>query len=246
MPLSYGKSYNSPYIFHGIYGDKNHIEAKGDFHIYADACGTLILPNDTIKDVIRLHLETNTIETFWNSKNKEQIDSIVISIQHKIDKYYWYSNMFRYPLVESIRHTCFIDDVEISKHEISYIFTPIMQEQYVKSSDIEDNANCNYHINHNSDRHQNSDEIMTGKISDLTIDFDNHNITLNYSIKEGLAEIEITLFDIEGRIYEHIAKHTIDNGYYTHSINCSSLPIGNYILNITTNNSFSNRFIPIR
>lgn len=246
LPLPYGKSSNSPYIFHGIYCDQNRIESKGDFHIYADACGTLILPDDTIKNVIRVHAETNAIETVGNSKDKVPTDTVAKSIQHKTDKYYWYSDMYRYPLVESIRHSYFLDDKEISKHEISYIFTPLMQEQDVESSDDENNYNLSNNTNNGSAKEGNSNEIMTGKISDLTVDFDNQNISVNYSIAEGKTELEITLFDIDGRVFAHVAKHIVENGYYSNTINCNSLPTGNYILNITTTNSISNRFIPVR
>ena len=244
FPLFYNKKLDSPYVFYGIYCDKNTFSTIGSTSINADACGTLILPDDTIRNVIRIHRTINTIETISNSSSKISADSTIATIRHKTDMFYWYSASFRYPLAESTIHSYFCNETEIYSQKTSFISTPLMQEQ--DNTAINNENKERYSRKHKSTEKTNNNETLNGIPSDITISIKDKNITINYSVTGGKTEMEITLFDIEGRIYEHIDKQTVDNGYYSHYINCSLLPIGNYILNITTNNSITNRFIPIR
>ena len=128
FPLEYGDSICSPVYYRGKYSGNNAIATTGTYSMVVDGEGTLILPDDTIRNVLRIHerFETKVDVSPWA---KERIinaneDSLM---RHVCDTYSWYSGYFRYPLAQITKDRFYNGSNVTREDETAYLCTPETQ-----------------------------------------------------------------------------------------------------------------------
>ncbi|MEI7523181.1 MAG: T9SS type A sorting domain-containing protein [Mariniphaga sp.] len=87
-PFSFGASFTDHFIGIGTYSETNTIDFFGDHTVTADAYGTLILPDRTIENTLRVK----------SVKTGMQIN-MCGTADVNITKYNWYANGYRYPVL---------------------------------------------------------------------------------------------------------------------------------------------------
>lgn len=87
-PFSYGNHFTDNYAGLAEAPSGRNVELNGVYMVKADAYGTLILPDRTYKDVLRLRAESNGLEI-----------SQCNSIETKTVRYLWFAPDHRYPLL---------------------------------------------------------------------------------------------------------------------------------------------------
>lgn len=89
--MTYGDTVHSVFSGTGEYGHRLPLFVEGVADVAVDAYGTLILPDDTIRNVFRVH----TIRRYW------EIFSDTTNLETHL--WQWYSPDYRYPVFESMR-----------------------------------------------------------------------------------------------------------------------------------------------
>ncbi len=87
-PFAYGSSFTDHFIGTGIYSETNTLDFFGDHTVTADAYGTLIMPDRTIQNTLRI----KSVKTGLQINMCGTADVI-------ITKYAWYANGYRYPVL---------------------------------------------------------------------------------------------------------------------------------------------------
>ena len=87
-PFTYGESFTDKYVGSALFQGLTKIDLSGDNTVTADAFGTLILPNLTLTNTLRVKTDKMGVEVYPCS-------SIVV----RILKYSWYAPGYRYPVL---------------------------------------------------------------------------------------------------------------------------------------------------
>ena len=87
-PFTYGESFTDKYVGSALFQGVTKIDLNGDNTVTADAFGTLILPNLTLTNTLRVKVEKTGIEV-------NPCSSSVV----RILKYSWYASGYRYPVL---------------------------------------------------------------------------------------------------------------------------------------------------
>jgi hypothetical protein len=90
-PFAYGDTLYSEFEGVGEYSRRLPLSIKGWTRVHADATGTLMLPDGTVNNAIRVHTVKHYIETKR------------AAVETTLDIYQWYLRGARYPVFESIK-----------------------------------------------------------------------------------------------------------------------------------------------
>ena len=92
-PLSYGDSVSAPFLGYGIYCGDHPFKETGLSTVIADANGSIVIDDDTIPDVLRIHsLKSYSIcmgidSTLLDNARQKQVVE---------ERYDWYAHGYRY------------------------------------------------------------------------------------------------------------------------------------------------------
>lgn len=246
-PMSYGDVIESPYCFTGVYGRHNSLIADGTIRTEADGYGTLVVPGDTLYNVLRVRRKIDA-DVFVGKLQEADRDTPATSSQFHYcrDFYQWYSDGYRYPLVESDVSVFYYNESEISANHVSYLYTPEMQEYDLANSRGMKNDRLLKLRNNDKQAAGHDYDVHTGKIERLDAAYsDGTSIEINYKVVSGDVDVEATLFDVEGRIYGHIEPHVISEGTVYERLECGKLRYGRYILNVKAGEKVVTRLISV-
>lgn len=124
FPFSYKDTATSYFSGTGEYGYNLPIQINGNVKITADATGTLFLPDEIIRNAIRLKSEIS----YTNSN----IDSTFI----KETIYRWYAEGYRYPVFKSVQVTeTKGSSNDTVRFNASFIYSKALQEQRIAERD---------------------------------------------------------------------------------------------------------------
>ena len=203
FPFQYGDTLISTFRGDGEYSHTIPISILGTNTTIADATGTLILPEDTIQNVLRIHQRRTYQEIVRKS-------SFVTE-----DTYYWYSERCRYPL--------FVNKKLSTEHkrdtivfEVAYYFPQeLTEEEHIANSIPQTKTNI--------------DSVFTNAtyLPNPVVE----NLIISYQLTRD-ASISFSLHNNGGLLFIQTPTQQEDAGYHTTTINMSSYPIGTYILYI--------------
>ncbi len=215
-------SITSAYHFKGMYCGNNYVGLIGHFAITTGGKGLLILPDDTLSDVMPV-LITNKFSV--KVSNTPQIDNMVSppdNLLHITDSTtLWYSPDYRYPIVENLTRHYYSQGKLIKKNCQTYMCTPSEQEQ------AQTYTNTPQRI-HKIKTGQNSNRTILPLTERTEIDFD--GTTVNVEVKcQETTTVSVLLCDIQGHVWSHQTMVPGERICKT-TINTAMLPSGIYLV----------------
>lgn len=203
----------------GIYCGRHDFNECGTIYGETQTNGTLILSDDTLKNVSLMH---------WHQIGDIHYVSVPdsLSMKHIKDVYLWYDQSHRYPILSTFISEYTSDGNVISNHSVSYLFSTDMQD--IAFGKPEDAAK-DYGGGNNAD----------GKIiADAKLTTNGSAVNVEFSVKSD-ASIEFLLCDSFGRVY--YAKrggYSASEGLCTVSFDTTGLNPGGYVIHLKSAGEF--------
>lgn len=226
-PLTYGDSIVSRTYINGSYCDNNGVAEAGTLAVKADGWGTLILPDDTLHDVLRIH--TRETSRVWVAEScsmqpiRESDDSLMVKTY---DVWQWYSPSYRYPLAEVMVTSIQTGDSAMTESATAFLCPPPMQEYVIStvSKPTRDSGSASQESSGNLD----GESIVTGL--SFAIGREEARVTF---IPTAEAEAQLVLSDILGRVYSAMTRRKAYAGLeFSDRVDTSQLPSGDYVLRL--------------
>lgn len=222
-PLSYGDSISAPFLGYGIYCGDHPFKETGLSTVIADANGSIVIDDDTIPDVLRIHsLKSYSIcmgidSTLLDNARQKQVVE---------ERYDWYAHGYRYPLFTTVSNTSY-DDMQV---------VGIQRKAYCMSPDVQGLLIGQYDSNiRKSDSSANT--TSQGGIQDVIqygITQNDSKLTIYYTL-DDTADITAIVSDTSGIVHRKAYQHGESGNGYSITINCTGLRHGKYILYINVN-----------
>lgn len=244
-PFVFGQTTGSSFQSEGIYTSAINIASHGDLSLYADATGTVILPEaDTLRNVTRIHMLKKITEQPRSNSGESSV-SDPDSLQLTVETWTWYMNGYRYPVFESVKSTAYKQGKTYDQFSSSYYYPP--QEQYYGlSSDLENQFRRDEYAGQKGQKNNKNTKGKSGNGPGTDNPDDNTPLIhygfstdskgkilqLNYNLSEA-ADVTIMVFDMQGRQLSGTTKTRKERGQYNEQINLSSASRGEYLLRIT-------------
>ena len=203
FPFHYGDTLISIFRGGGEFCHTLPVSIEGTTITIADATGTLILPEDTIKNILRIHQRRTYREIVRQS-------SFVTE-----DTYYWYSERCRYPLYVAQR-LCTEQKTDTIVFETAYYFPQELTEE-IRIDDTIPQTKTNI------DSVYTDATYLPNPVQD--------NLMITYRLTRD-ASVSFSLHGNGGLLFTHTPTRQEEAGWHTTTINMSSYPIGTYILYI--------------
>ena len=247
FPMDYGDSIATPLYFKGDYCGNNALAMNGMHKTVADGHGTLILPDDTIRDVVRIRTEYTAKVKIDRDMDMAPISENDTLMTKTVTAWRWYSSDYRYPLAESIR-SVYRDPQgnEAQRHEVSYIFTPDAQDYALEKSPRRMLANMQGRGTGSNYLPGLGDSNSGDHLENLSASYNGSAVTLDYVISGKSVQAEAVLSDLQGRVYGTIARHNAEPGHQSKQIQCGVLPVGDYLLSVNVNGERTTHLIRIK
>lgn len=200
-PFDYKDEISGEFSGEGLYYGEIISDIYGDYYVTADGYGTILLPNNvSIDNVLRIKTINHIFETACNTT--EFIN----------EKYLWYSENSRYPIMVVINNTKITNNDTIITNFGYYNENAYQTQLEVAHSNI-----IEYSVN-----------VYPNPFVD--------NINISYSLKEE-AKVNIEIFNSIGQKIETLVDNQLQNGnqIINYNVNKNSLAVGNYYIKILIN-----------
>jgi len=240
--LDYGQNISSGYQSKGLYSGTVDIQTKGTVTVAADAYGKMLLPSG---DTLDLVLRVKTLQTIFDIPKKTGDTTKTENAGKQLEIYRWYSKGYRYPVFETIRDLNLADSSVIFS---TAFFFPPQDHLYLET----DSANLalleqlwdmdKKNIDEPNAQHSETaslKDIMTCKLYPNPV---NSILNLEYELKQD-AKVSFRLFTLQGLPVKTISPKKKTKGVYHETIDCSALPVRDYVLRITADDLFVNELI---
>lgn len=236
FPLAYGDSISSPIYYRGKYSGNNAIATAGRYSMVVDGEGTLILPDDTISNVLRIHerLDEKMNVSPWVKERIISADEDSL-MRHVCDTYSWYSSDFRYPLAQITKHSFYIGANLTREDETAYLCSPetqlyalgdVRHQRQMQIPQAPNNIDGYGYNSHNNYNNSNiNEQMLVDKANAVAINVADGHIDVTTSTNSSM-NAEVILSDLQGRVYG------LSRGNVVHSFDTSHLPQGAYLLYI--------------
>jgi len=242
FPLDYGQNISSGYQSKGLYSGTVNIQTQGTVTVAADAYGKMLLPSG---DTLDLVLRVKTLQTIFDIPKKTGDTTKTENAGKQLEIYRWYSKGYRYPVFETIRDLNLADSSVIFS---TAFFFPPQDHLYLET----DSANLalleqlwdmdKKNIDEPNAQHSETaslKDIMTCKLYPNPV---NSILNLEYELKQD-AKVSFRLFTLQGLPVKTISPKKKTKGVYHETIDCSALPVRDYVLRITADDLFVNELI---
>lgn len=262
-PFSFGDSIEDYFITYGIYCKQIPIYQEGLIRIKSDGFGKIILPTkDTLENVVKIsknifirqsHLDYDSLNKL---DKRYTVDSLRLQIHSdstgfaKISIYQLYAKGYRYPIVENIVTKDHRGEIDHKKYACYYISpeSQIYELDYDYMNDSIRNENkYNYHFSKLSSFTKSGTEDKSKNNANINMLQDTNTATYSYTCNKSSNKLifkyesaedthtELFIFDLIGRkrLTSGVIKR--NKGINTIELDISSLPLGDYILNIVIN-----------
>jgi hypothetical protein len=239
FPIAFGDSLTDDFSGRGKHNDRIESMIKGSLKTVADGFGKIVLPNsETLENVIRIHTHktetsryvpiTSSFDIFRTVSDSEWADTSRYSVPNIVvtDIYQWYETGYRYPVFETIEAYRVLEDSLISLQKSSFFYHPF--DQVLDTGEEQAVA----------------DSIQapeTGSIdpwADLTCTLTPNPAKTTVDVEMYLplgADIRMQVHTTQGFIYINKDFGFYPEGEHSISLNVSSLPIDNYVLDLWLN-----------
>ena len=232
FPFGYGQETEKGYCSHGFYSSKESVVTEGYIKLKADAHGKMVLPSgDTLTHVLRIK-SLQTIADVDTTHLEEE------RIRMETETFRWYVKGYRYPIFETIR-TFDVSDTAVTEFFNTAFFYPPQEHLYLE----EDSANLavldslwnlsatTYPPPPNNGGNNNQPQPDLNLVYNYYPNPVRDILYVEYFFDVN-ATASITLFDMNGLPVRNIPERELRKGMYRDEINCSTLPVGNYVLQL--------------
>ena len=230
FPFAYGDSLSCPYRLIGKYCGQYFLYENGDYSMEADATGRLILSEDTLDNVLRIH--THKTSLLAMSHDSTQLGTMAAKRQ-TTDFYAWYARGYRYPIACSMIHTLNDDAHPVVATSQSYCLPSSMQaclsdstNEAIRQLDLQQGKASPRDIIHYSIRQSGS------------------TLTVDYTVDQA-ATITLIVADVMGVVYQRESHIGAVGEPSSVSIDCSGFHHGQYILYLNVNGTIYNEKLVI-
>lgn len=236
-PFSYGDSLRTFFRGIGVYCLKNGIRTRGSVSVDADAYGSIILPDDTINDVLRLHVIKS------GSVNMNILSDTTVfdpdNLKQEIEeRYQWYARGYRYPLFETISTSYYNNMEYISSYQKAYACFPAEQHLLGDSINeeimLKDSVSCGSY-----------DNVGENDIIHYSVETNGSNVIVNYDL-DSSANITSLICNQMGFVFRRNSVFQSAGDDYSLNIDCSGLRKGVYILYLNVNGKIYNEKINLK
>ena len=245
------KSYAIPFCFNGTYCKNNYVLCGGTLAVDISDSGTLILPNDTIENVVRVTQRTEgplyvSNERFQNMNDSidkcQQINHIVV-----IDR--WFSPVFKYELVENVSDVYYFGDEMVTESYAAFICPPdeqkyCMETLYAPSHSMKRTSSSKGH------KSQDDCSMKSENNSDnnVSVNFNGNSISVKIinSTDERIDNASGLLCDQLGRVWKVFSNIDFADGEWQTRMSSHELPRGNYILYLSIDGDYISKKLIIQ
>lgn len=251
-PFVYGQQITNYSYGEGIYCENYEFYKAEKSTLAMDATGSLLFSDsDTIHNVFRLHTHTEIIEDLYSkeklaneSKSLITLDSLFVNYPTDstllvMDSYRWYKVGYRYPIFEVIESVNRTNGKEISCYRTAFYY-PMNEQYYTLDIDPENENMRNIFAYDNQTDIDKEKSELNSKSPTLhykyVFDHSANEILVNYTLSTA-SDVEILLFDPEGRQLWASSVVFRQGGQYTESIPLNDINQSIVILRIKVNNT---------
>ena len=247
FPVAYGDSLQDDFSGRGKHSDRLESINRGRVHTSADGFGTIVLPDSTrIANIVRLHThqtETSRYAPIASSfdisaptSNEEWADTVRFSPPTTVltDIYRWYEPDYRYPVFETVESCRVSGDSLIPLQKSSFVYHPFDQ--------IADTGEDR----RSTDSLPVTEEEVTDPWKDLVCLLMPNPAQTKVNVEMYLplgAEIRMQVHTIQGFTYIRKDFGFYPEGEHSISLDVSSLPTDNYVLDVRLNDYLVNRVL---
>ncbi len=209
-PFTYGESFTDKYVGSALFQGVTKIDLSGDNTVTTDASGTLILPNLTLTNTLRVKAEKTGVE--MNPCSSSVVDVL---------KYSWYAPGYRYPVLVITT----IESKATGKEPVITKSATINVQQPVNTGTVTDVTDP---------QPQASNDIA---VSVYPNPF-NEKFHFNYFLRKQMP-VKIALYDVTGNLTKLVLQSDRQaEGIHTGEIDAEALNLtpGMYYLRLTFEN----------
>ena len=228
-PFSYKERICDDYYSKTFSAGVKPMKSRGEVSSEADAQGMMILPSgDTLRHVMRIKTVRTIIEMpdtiVKNRRNKAKEYKATNTL---IESYLWYAKGYRYPVFETICQFNKNDSTHVEFFSTAFFYPP--QEHHYLESDTENQAVLDSSIIIDNSPIDPKQWIKDNFRYNFNPNPVSYTLNIEYHLEQP-AEVSISLYHTVNGIVSKIPADMKQSGSYTETLDCSSLPIGTYVL----------------
>lgn len=249
-PFRFGDRFESYFYNVGEYQHNLDLTVSGKSIVEADAEGMLIIGEDTLENILRVHTLRKSVseikipecsymsEDSVTAKLRSHPDSIDYRIANDTlviltDTYRWYAAGYRYPVFETIENKLIRNGKEEPHFRTAFYYPP--DEQYYTLPEDMENLSRREKIEAEKlaakDSSENESVIPKSKISEYKLSGNKAggDLILEYTLTES-ADVEIALCNAQGQLLKMYPKETQQAGYYRKEIKINGSIFERYVI----------------
>ena len=215
-PFAYGDSIGGTFTARGI-DEGIDLMVTGSGYSVADGTGLLTDGIDTLRHILRLHLEDCYTEDYGGQTQLHYVR------QH----YMWYCAGYRYPVQESFHWSIQEGDQLHPVDSVTYLYLPDMQLELA-----EDLVNDSIRKQIALWDAQNGKEGGISALADIaaTLSPDGRTLTIDYTLTDGATDLTFLACDVMGNVLGSKRIDNIEAGDHQETMTLSRKPVGNAVL----------------
>lgn len=234
-PLSLGDSVSSPFHLEGDYCHSNALFWSGTLTTVADALGTLILPDDTITDALRVRQVREG--AVWIGRGLDrpsfvEVEGLPLCRQ---ERFLWYSSRSRYPVAEVETETFLSSGGDVVREMSTSRLCPPSLQEYELEPPRCSRPRSAPPVSTASGSSSGGD-LLAARISEIEVNVEGSQAVFSYSLIDGDGTVEALLCDSQGRVYGSMPPRVEPSGRHCHSLSTEGLPSGTYLISVRTGN----------
>lgn len=225
-------------VYSGIFSGGNTVATKGEFKTTVLGMGCLILPMDTLYNVKRIRTEkTEAVNIESSQPDSARQDSCVRPtdpIFHTVITDRWYSEYYRYELIENITETYTADGKNFVREKSTYLMSPELQEYALG---IKRPVRNRPSVAIKGDKDSRTGPPLPSV--NFSFDYDGKSVRINGLCSTDCgddcntsSEVSLLLYDPLGRVRQHLTVE-IDQGCWSHVLQTEGLPTGTYLITVS-------------
>lgn len=236
----------SPYHYKGSYSGNHAVEATGNLIIRKFGTGTLILPDDTLQDIVRIRRVTDSFIRVGKDNSLPLANDDESHFRHiqTVDR--WYSPCHRYELVENRTDRYMSENSVVKETNATFICSPRYQELMLQSLRGAQKSLGSPYAGNGQTGGGHGSMSLVDNVS-VTCDANGVHVTVNrIESAPGDGGISVVLSDQLGRVWHSLTGHFADGGQWSGDIPTSGLPSGNYVLHVKNGEGYYSEKISVR
>lgn len=233
-PFSYGDSIFGYYAMRGLYGERLHMSMSGYSYTTADAKGRMVLGEDTLDNVLRVHRYGEYVQKVGKdalSMDISQEDSVkallerdTLNVKYE-DVYRWYVWGYRYPVMESYESGRIRQGEKELLFATAFRYAPMDQAYDLPCDSVNEAIREQQTMPASQEMQEESFPIiMTARVTE-----DKTGLQLHYELQQTCS-ITFRVYDAAGRLVGILNKGQTQSGFYEELLNFVSPPLGDAVV----------------